>query len=135
MMKRKIKEFSKAEVGAFGEKTCVKYLKQNGYKILDRNSKIGHLETDIIAYNKTHIVFAEVKTRRINMKNSSRPSSAVDKNKQNNLIIFAKAYIKYLPEKLKEKQLRIDVCEILVHQDKNKLKTSDLNYIEGAISR
>ena len=134
-MKRKIKEFSKAEVGAFGEKTCVKFLKRNGYKILDTNFKIGHLEADIIAHNKTHIVFAEVKTRRTDMKNSSRPSSAVDKNKQMNLIIFAKAYIKSLPEKLKEKQLRIDVCEILVHQDKNKLKTSDLNYIEGAISR
>ena len=41
----KIKEFSKAEVGVFGEKVCARYMKRNKLKILDRNSKIGHLET------------------------------------------------------------------------------------------
>ena len=131
----KIKEFSKAEVGVFGEKVCARYMKRNKLKILDRNSKIGHLETDIIGYNKTHIVFTEVKTRRINLKNTSRPAAAVDKSKQDNLIKFAFSYVKSLPKKLKLLQIRIDVCEVFVYQDGNKLKVSELNYIEGAITR
>ena len=131
----KIKEFSKAEVGIFGEKVCARYMKRNKLKILDRNSKIGHLETDIIGYNKTHLIFTEVKTRRIDLKNTSRPAAAVDKSKQDNLIKFAYTYIKALQSKLKSKQIRIDVCEVFVYQDGNKLKISELNYIEGAITR
>ena len=109
----KNKEFSKAEVGVFGEKACARYMKRNKLKILEKNSKIGHLETDIIGYNKTHLIFTEVKTRRIDLKSTNRPASAVDKSKQ----------------------IRIDVCEVFVYQDGNKLKISELNYIEGAITR
>ena len=131
----KIKEFSKAEVGIFGEKACARYMKRNKLKILEKNSKIGHLETDIIGYNKTHIVFTEVKTRRLYLKNTSRPAAAVDKSKQDNLIKFAFSYVKSLPQKLKLLQIRIDVCEVFVYQDGNKLKVSELNYIACAITR
>ena len=129
------KEFVKGEVGKFGENACARYMKRNKLKILERNSKIGHLETDIIGYNKTHVVFTEVKTRRIDLKNTNRPASAVDKSKRENLIKFTFSYLKSLPQKFQSKQIRIDVCEIFVYQEKNKLKISELNYIEGAITR
>ena len=129
------KEFVKGEVGKFGENACARYMKRNKLKILERNSKIGHLETDIIGYNKTYIVFTEVKTRRIDLKNTNRPASAVDKSKRENLIKFTFSYLKSLPQKFQSKQIRIDVCEIFVYQEKNKLKISELNYIEGAITR
>jgi putative endonuclease len=129
------KEFAKGEVGKFGENACARYMKRNKLKILERNSRIGHLETDIIGYNKTHIVFTEVKTRRIDLKNTNRPASAIDKAKCENLIKFAFLYLKSLPKKFQSKQVRIDVCEIFVYQEKNKLKVSELNYIEGAITR
>ena len=131
----KNKTFTAAEVGKFGERLCARLLKKSGCKILGTNCRIGRLEADIIATNKTHLIFTEVKTRRCDSNNTSRPSSAVNKDKRNNLIAFARAYIKALPEKHRNKQIRIDVCEILLHQDGKKLKLNDINYIENAISR
>ena len=134
-MKKTEEKINTAYIGSFGEKVCSKFLKKNKYKILARNKKIGHLETDIIAYNKTHIVFVEVKTRRADLNNQNRPSSAVDQSKRTNLIHFANSYTKSLPEKLKNRHIRIDVCEVLIFLFNGKLKVEDINYIEGAISR
>ncbi len=128
-------DFTKKQVGDFGEDFCEKHLKKTRkYKILARNKTIGHLEADIIAYNKEFIVFVEVKTRRIDKNNYNRPADAVDGSKRTNLIKFAYAYCKTLPQKLKDKALRIDVCEVFVTADK-KLKVCDFNYIENAVTR
>ncbi len=128
-------DFDKKQVGNFGEDYCEKYLKkQKKLKILARNRSIGHLEADIIAYDKEFIVFVEVKTRRIDKNNVNRPSDAVNYEKRTNLIKFAYAFLKTLPSKLKDKTPRIDVCEIWVTAEK-KLKVCDINYIENAITR
>ncbi|MBQ9744702.1 MAG: YraN family protein [Clostridia bacterium] len=129
------KMITSSTVGKFGESKCTRLLKRNGYKILERNSKIGHLEADVIAINKTHILFVEVKTRRSDLKNPVRPGSAVNRDKKSNLIHFANSYTRSLPEKYKNRQIRIDVCEILVFQKGNRLKTDQINYIENAITR
>lgn len=50
--------------GAFGEDLAEKFLKKNGYEIIARNYKYGHLEIDIIAKKDKIISFVEVKTRR-----------------------------------------------------------------------
>lgn len=128
-------DFTSIEVGKFGEDYCAKYIKKTKkYKILERNATIGHLEVDIIAYDKEHIIFIEVKTRRQDKINYMRPGNAVDYNKRTNLINFAYHFVKTLPPKLQEKTPRIDVCEIWVEADK-KLKVCDLNYIENAVTR
>lgn len=124
--------YTNKEVGTFGEKECVKYLKKKKYKIIEKNARIGHLETDIIAKNKTHIIFVEVKTRNINNVLDMRPSLAVDKQKQTNLRSFAYAYIKNSPQKCKDLQPRMDVCEILISNTSEKMRVYDINYIEGA---
>lgn len=51
------------DLGILGEDLAVKFLKKNGYKILQRNfrSKLG--EIDIVAQEKDVLVFVEVKTR------------------------------------------------------------------------
>lgn len=129
------KEISTAQVGKFGERTCIRYLKKNGYKILDTNCRMGRLEMDIISANKTHLVFTEVKTRRSDLNNTSRPASAVNKDKKSYLISFARSYVKSVSQKQADKQIRIDVCEVLVYQKGKKLKVNDINYIENAITR
>ena len=130
-----MKEFSKKDIGNFGEKTCVEYIKKQGFKILALNSTLGHLETDIIATNKTHILFVEVKTRRADKNNYSRPADAVNTAKRTNLLKFAYYYIKTLPPKHASKQPRMDVCEITVESKDDKLAVCDFNYIENAFSR
>ena len=128
-------EFDKKQVGIYGEDICEKYLKkQKKLKILARNRTIGHLEADIIAYNKEFIVFVEVKTRRVDKNNFVRPADAVNREKRTNLIKFAYAFCKTLPSKLKDKTPRIDVCEVFLTADK-KLKVCDINYIENAVTK
>ncbi|MBO5379793.1 MAG: YraN family protein [Clostridia bacterium] len=128
-------EFDKKQVGIYGEDICEKYLKkQKKLKILARNRTIGHLEADIIAYNKEFIVFVEVKTRRVDKNNFVRPADAVNREKRTNLIKFAYAFCKTLPSKLKGKTPRIDVCEVYVTAEK-KLKVCDINYIENAVTK
>lgn len=128
-------ELTSAQVGKFGEDYCAKYIKkQKKLKILDRNATIGKLEVDIIATNKEYIVFIEVKTRRQDKSNFYRPAHAVDLAKRTNLINFAYAYCKMLPENHRNKTPRIDVCEIYVFGT-NKLTVSEINYIENAVSK
>ncbi len=128
-----IKDFTSAQVGKFGEDYCAKYLRWHGFRIYKRNAKIGHLETDIIAYNRKLLVFVEVKTRRKDKHNYDTPAAAITYKKRTNLLNFAYAFISNLPEKFKNKDIRLDVCEIWLTGDK-KLKVCDLNYIEGAIT-
>ncbi len=128
-------EYSKKAVGDFGENFCVKYIKKLGFKILARNSRLGHLETDIIATDKNYVYFIEVKTRRIDKNNIGRPADAVTISKRTNLLKFAYYYIKTLPKKHASKQPRMDVCEIYVKVVNDKLEVCDLNYIENAFSR
>lgn len=129
-------EFDKKAVGIFGEDYCTKYLKRKKKcKILARNKTMGHLEADIIAYDKEFIIFVEVKTRRQDKNNLMRPADAVNNEKRTNLLKFAYAFCKTLPAKLKNKTPRIDVCEVYAVQEKNKLKVCEFNYIENAVTK
>lgn len=54
------------ETGKRGEQAAEKYLKRCGYRIWDRNVRIGrHDEVDLVAYDHQEevLVFVEVKTR------------------------------------------------------------------------
>ena len=102
---------SKSETGALGEEIAAKYLAEQGFSVLHRNLRIGHLETDIICENGEYIVFAEVKTRR-SMGAKARFGSArdaVDSKKREHLYSFAKMYLRENPT---EKRPRIDLLEV-----------------------
>ncbi len=49
--------------GDYGEDLACKYLKKQGYKILERNFRISGGEIDIVAKDKDILVFVEVKAR------------------------------------------------------------------------
>ena len=82
--------------GQKGEQIAAELLEKKGFKIIQRNWKMGHLEMDIIAGNKTELVFAEVKTRTSTFR--GRPEEAVDILKQRRMVAAANAYIKYYRE-------------------------------------
>ena len=50
-------------LGKRGEDEATKYLKNKGYKILERNFMCKQGEIDIIALDKDYIVFVEIKSR------------------------------------------------------------------------
>ena len=71
------------ELGRQGEEIAVKYLLEQGYKILERNWRNQHKEIDIIAMDGEELVIVEVKTR---MKDDYEPYLSVTKPKQRLLL-------------------------------------------------
>lgn len=104
------------EIGRFGEELAAKFLKKNGYKILERNYRVGHNEIDIIAETKEFTVFVEVKTRtahKVYGFDYGNPSDAVDRAKQRRTISAADAYLyKRNGYEENDKMIRFDVIEV-----------------------
>lgn len=80
------------KLGLEKEKEALKFLKKNGYKILETNYTTPFGEIDIIAKDKKDIVFIEVKYRQSSY--SGTPQEAVNQKKQKKIIKSAILYIK-----------------------------------------
>lgn len=102
------------ETGKLGEDLAVKYLEKVGYKVIERNFTCKQGEIDIIAIDKSEIVFIEVKTR-TNIKYGS-PAEAVDSIKQKHLVKAVKYYL--YSRHLEKEFVRIDVIEIYIYEHK-----------------
>lgn len=98
-------------IGIIGEAEAAKMLEAKGFRILEHNWRMGHLELDLIAESKTEIVFAEVKARTSTYGNRM-PEEYVDENKKRRMTAAANAYIKY--HKI-EKTPRFDIIGLIVH--------------------
>ena len=116
--------YIKQEIGKLGEDIATNYLKQKGYKILDRNFESRQGEIDIIAIDKKEIVFIEVKTRTSNKYGT--PSEAVNKIKQKHMLQTIKYYL-YI-RNLSEEFVRIDVIEVYIKDNVYKV-----NHIKQAL--
>lgn len=112
-----------------GERAAAKHLKKRGYKILEKNYTAHGGEVDIIAENREHTVFVEVKTRSYapgGTSREARPAASVGYEKQEKIIRVAKCYLAY---NKKDKRVRFDIIE--VYADKNG-KINQINHIENA---
>ena len=116
--------YIKQEIGKLGEDIAVNYLKQKGYKILDRNFECRQGELDIIALDKNEIVFIEVKARTSNRYGT--PSEAVNKIKQKHMLQTIKYYL-YI-RNLSGEFVRIDVIEVYIKDNVYKV-----NHIKQAL--
>lgn len=79
-------------VGQRGEAEAVRFLKKNGYKILEQNYRTPLGEIDIIAKDRHTIVFVEVKTRRSTVYGG--PKTAVTPKKRRHMSMTALHYLK-----------------------------------------
>ncbi len=104
-------------LGKLGEEAAVGLLKDNGYKILQKNYKTKLGEIDIIAKDKDTICFIEVKTRQTDRFGS--PCEAISKFKQRQI---SKAALTFLKEKnILDKKARFDIVSIIYSKEKPKL--------------
>src|SRR4051794_7727576 len=98
-----------------GEDLAAKFLKEKGYKIIDRNFRKGYGEIDIIATKDKTLVFVEVKTTKSNFLNS--PLENIHYYKLKSLIKTAEFY-KMLNPKLPE-AMRIDAVSVVLDYSDN----------------
>ena len=104
-------------IGIAGEAEATKMLEAKGFKVLEHNWRMGHLEVDLIAENKKEIVFAEVKAR-TTMYGDIRPEEYVDENKKRRMIAAGNAYVK---QHKSDKSLRFDIIGLVVDPQTNEI--------------
>lgn len=100
----------KKELGKKGEEVALRFLRKNGYRVIERNYVCKMGEVDIIAREKDTLVFIEVKTRTSTV--FGPPQLAVTPSKQMQL---SKAAWSFLKEKrIEDVKARFDVVAILI---------------------
>lgn len=114
------------EIGKFGEDLATNLLVQKGYKILERNWKIGRLEVDIIAANAEAVAFVEVKTRTSHF-GGKEPEEYINSDKKWNVSHAAGAYVKINHI---EKDIRFDTIAVVL--DPNTQDVVELRHTENA---
>jgi putative endonuclease len=122
------------QIGDFGERMAVRYLRLHGYTVKERNWRSGHMEIDVIAENLSTVAFVEVKARTYTKQTldlAPPPSNAVHGEKQR---LTRKAAKDYLWQHPTRKQPRMDVIEVwLVRDEKtDKPKVAKINHIKAA---
>ena len=121
------------EIGRLGEAYAAKFLKKNGYRILEKNKHESHNEIDLIVTDKDYLVFVEVKARSVSEDFHlpyGSPASAVDRQKQRRTVRAAQTYLMSCRKKDQEKQPRMDVIEVFLEKDTHKLLK--INHIVNA---
>lgn len=99
-------------LGSWGEKVAERYIKKKGYTVIEKNFRCKLGEIDIIALDRTQLVFIEVKTRR--NQNYGLPCEAVNPEKIRHLKRTAAFFMATCSMDYKEE--RLDVIEILVRE-------------------
>lgn len=96
--------------GKIGEELATKYLKSNGYKILERNYRSNIGEIDIISVKSNILIFVEVKSRTSTY--FGYPHEAVNIRKQDKIIKTSWIYVKQ--KNLFDYQMRYDIIEVFL---------------------
>jgi len=81
----------KIELGQKGEQIAADYLQKRGYRILNRNYRVGHSDIDILATKGEYLIFAEVRTK--SGDNNGMPEDTLTKKKLNRMKKTAEMYI------------------------------------------
>jgi putative endonuclease len=118
----------KRAVGSEGEQIAVKFLKRNGYKILQRNYRCRIGEIDIICFDHGTVVFVEVKTRHGDL--YGPPELSVTKAKKRRILRIASQYIS--KNKIEDIDLRFDVVSIFLSSAE---KHPEITHFKYAITR
>ena len=120
-----------ADIGRLGEKMAAKYLKKQGYRIIEKNAKLSYNELDLIALNRNDIVFVEVKARdtRALSPMTPRPAASVTPEKQRKIIKLAS---KYKVQNYPDKKARFDIVEVYLDTSGKRIRCERVEHLIGA---
>ena len=99
--------------GKKGEEIAAKYLKKNGYKILEKNFRKPYGEIDIIAQKGENVAFVEVKTRKSD--SYGTPAEFVTAKKQERI---KKTAYTYIQQNNLEAEFTFDIIEVYLNAEK-----------------
>ena len=108
-----VSEKPKDQLGRAGEEEAVVYLEENGYRIIQRNIRLGGGEIDVVAAVNRTLVFFEVKTRRTD--DFGEPFEAVTKKKMQRMVALANQFLTLY--RLVGIPVRFDVLDIVWPED------------------
>jgi putative endonuclease len=112
--------------GAAGEVLAARFLREKGYQVIGANYRTRQGEIDIIACDRTYILFVEVKTREED--SLFAPREAVTAEKQRRIVA---ASLRYLQERPTTLQPRYDVIEIITRKNRP-MDVVEWDHIQGA---
>ena len=94
--------------GRAGERATIKFLKKNGYRIIEKNFRTQAGEVDVIAEHEKVLVFVEVKTR--SGSQLGHPVEALTPYKQKKIGQIAQGFL--AKHNIQDRQCRFDVVSI-----------------------
>jgi len=94
--------------GRAGERAAIKFLKKNGYRIIEKNFRTQAGEVDVIAEHVKVLVFVEVKTR--SGSQFGHPVEALTPYKQKKIGQIAQGFL--AKHNIQDRQCRFDVVSI-----------------------
>ena len=105
------------KTGKEGEELAVKYLRGQGYEIIECNWRFKHLEIDIVARKENILSIVEVKSRTGDF--FGEPEEGVTKKKER---FLADAAHEYVCMKDLDVEVRYDIISIIFWNGKHELK-------------
>jgi putative endonuclease len=120
-------EASRQQIGQLGERRAVRFLKEKGYRILERNFSCPRGEIDIIAFRNGVVAFVEVRcrTRPIGLD----PLRTVTRRKQKRVISAARRYAALRELHAEPVELRFDIIAIRRQPDGS---MEEIEHVENA---
>ena len=115
-------------IGRAGEQAVVRFLKQKGCRIVERNYRCSSGEIDIIALSGALIIFVEVKTRSAN--DSEGEAIEISRDQKRRILRAAAYFLRSRGLRQDERPVRFDVATA-THNDG---QTSIEEYLKGAFS-
>jgi putative endonuclease len=101
---------ARLSLGRLGEELAARHLEQRGFTILGRNFRTPVGELDLVARDRGHLLFVEVKTRRGMA--FGLPAEAVGPHKQRQIVRAAQWYLS--SRSFPGLQPRFDVIAVIV---------------------
>ena len=99
--------------GQLGEEHAAKHFERLGFEVLARNHRTRYGELDLVAYDGSTLVFAEVKTRRASAR-AGGALEAVAPAKQRQVRRMAAAWLAETQDRPRSPELRFDAIGVTV---------------------